>query len=56
VPGENRLELFHVEDAGFDELEKAGFVLGATGLERDGGQMFRSEHARQCAFDIFLDG
>ena len=29
-----------IQHAGFDELEQPGFVLGTSGLERDGGEMF----------------
>ena len=41
---------------GLDELEEAGFVLGAAGLERDGGEMFGGENAGWLAFHLFLHG
>jgi hypothetical protein len=40
VPGEDVLKSHEIEHAGFDKLEQASFVFGATGLEGNGGQMF----------------
>src|SRR5205823_14505647 len=56
VPGEDGLKARAVERRSFEELEQAGLVLGAAGLERDGGQMFGGEDARGRASDILLDG
>src|SRR5439155_5234902 len=41
VPGKDGLETFSVENTSFDELNQTRLVLGASGLQRDGGQMFR---------------
>ena len=55
MPGKDGLKLRGVERARFDKLKQAGFVLGATGLERNRGQMFGGEHARGRADDILFD-
>ena len=36
-----------VEHAGLDKLQEAGFVLGAAGLKRDGGEVFGGENAHR---------
>ena len=52
VPGNNRLEPRRVQRTGLDELQKPRFVLGASGLQRHRGEMFRCEHPRRYAVHI----
>src|SRR5437867_7043465 len=52
VPGDDGLKTFGVQRAGFNELEKPGFVFRAAGLERDRGQMFGGEDLRGRAGDV----
>src|SRR3989442_10261355 len=40
VAGDDGLEARGIQRAGLDELQQAGFVLGASSLERDGRKMF----------------
>ena len=39
MPDEDGLEARGIKHASLDELEQAGFVLGTSGLERDGGEV-----------------
>jgi hypothetical protein len=55
MTGEDGLKARGLQRAGLDELEKARFVLGAPGLERDGGEVFRRKDTRQCPLHVFAD-
>ena len=46
MPDENALEASRVEYARFDELEQTSFVLSASGLECDCGEVLRGKDAR----------
>jgi hypothetical protein len=54
VPLQNSLEASRIERTLFDELEEAGFVLGASCLERDGCKVLGSEDADGHSFKIAL--
>jgi len=56
VPREDGLKARGVECTRFDELEQAGFILGAPGLERDGGEVFGGEDAGGCAVHVSFHG
>src|SRR6266550_5516583 len=46
VTRRNLAELPFVDGIGFDELKQAGFIFAASGLERDGREMFGGEDTR----------
>jgi len=56
VTRRNLAELPFVDGIGFDELKQAGFIFAASGLERDGREMFGGEDTRANAINVFLDG
>ena len=52
MASEDGLKTRGLQHAGLDELQQPGLVLGASGLERDGGQMFGGENPRGRAVHI----
>ena len=56
MPDEDGLETRGIQRAGFDELEEPGLVLGPSGLERDGREVFGGEDAGWRAIDIGFHG
>ena len=52
MSGENLIEGHGIQNAGFDELEQPGLVLGTSGLQRDGGEIFRCEYPGRHSVNI----
>jgi hypothetical protein len=55
VTGHDLAELPFVDGIGFDELKNAGFIFAASGLQRDGGEVFGGKDTRADALNILLD-
>ena len=54
VPGEEVLKLFCIQHARFNELQQAGFIFGASGLERNSREVLGGKDARGCASYVFF--
>jgi len=52
ISRKNGLEAGAIERAGLDELEETGLVLGASGLQGNGGEVFGREDSCWRSFDI----
>lgn len=56
VSGKDVSKTRGVKRPGLDELEKPRFILGAPGLECDGGEVFGSEDTRRGSIHVFAQG
>lgn len=55
MPLHDNLKPARIQGPGFDELEKAGLVLCASGLQGDGGQMLGGEYASGLSIHVPFD-
>ena len=56
MTGEDSVELVRIKDSGFDELEDAGEILGATELKREGDQVLGSHDPGGDGINLGFDG